>query len=67
MLFIERDLIAIAVFSHNGCGFHHLCLRCVLETSVSDPDPDWIRIQSGPWIRVRIQGQESKEEKMYYI
>jgi len=19
--------------------------------SVSDPDPDWIRIQAGPWIR----------------
>ena len=32
-----------------------------------DPDPDWIRIQSGPWIRIRIQGQESEEEKKVYI
>ncbi len=23
-------------------------------TSVSHPDPDWIQIQSGPWIRIRI-------------
>jgi hypothetical protein len=23
--------------------------------SVSDPDPDWVRIQSGQWIRIRIQ------------
>ncbi len=22
-------------------------------TSVSDPDPDWIRIQSGQWIRIQ--------------
>ncbi len=22
---------------------------------VSDPDPDWIRIQSGQWIRIRIR------------
>ena len=28
----------------------------VVGISVSDPDPDWIRIQSGLWIR--IQGQE---------
>jgi len=33
-----------------------------LLTSVSDPDPDWIRIQSGPWIRIRFQGQESEED-----
>jgi hypothetical protein len=25
------------------------------ENSVSDPDPDWIRIQSGQRIRIRIQ------------
>jgi len=37
--------------------------------SVSDPYPDWIWIQSGPWIRIRIQnpdpdpGQETEEEK----
>jgi hypothetical protein len=22
---------------------------------VADPDPNWIRIQSGQWIRIRIQ------------
>jgi hypothetical protein len=25
---------------------------------VSDPDPDWIRIQSGPWIRIRIRNPD---------
>jgi len=29
-------------------------------SSVLDPDPDWIRIQRGPWIRIRI-----KEGKNY--
>ncbi len=24
-----------------------------VNSSVSEPDPDWIRIQSGPWIRIR--------------
>ncbi len=24
-----------------------------VSTSVSDPDPDWIRIQSDHWIRIR--------------
>ncbi len=24
------------------------------QTSVSDPDPHWIRIESGLWIRLRI-------------
>jgi hypothetical protein len=26
--------------------------------SVSDPDPDWILIQSGQWIRIRIWNPE---------
>ena len=26
---------------------------------VSDPDPDWIRIQSGQWIRIRIRNPDS--------
>jgi hypothetical protein len=25
-----------------------------LVSRVADPDPDWIRIQSGQWIRIRI-------------
>jgi hypothetical protein len=24
-----------------------------IENRVSDPDPDWIRIQSGQWIRIQ--------------
>jgi hypothetical protein len=28
------------------------------ETRVADPDPDWIRIQSGQWIRI----QEGKND-----
>jgi len=44
-------------------------IRIIVAGSVSDrdPDPDWIRIQSGPWIRIRIQGQESEEEKYFNI
>jgi hypothetical protein len=25
------------------------------SSSAVDPDPDWIRIQWGPWIRIRIR------------
>ncbi len=29
-------------------------LTCLTEKSrVADPDPNWIRIQSGQWIRIR--------------
>ena len=28
------------------------------KSSVSDPDPDWIRIQWGPWIRIRIRNPD---------
>jgi hypothetical protein len=31
-------------------------------TRVSDPDPDWIRIQSGQWIRIRNRIQEGKND-----
>jgi hypothetical protein len=31
---------------------------------VADPDPDWIRTQSGQWIRIRIQ--EGKNEPQKY-
>jgi len=24
----------------------------------ADPDPDWIRIQRGPWIRIRIRNPD---------
>jgi len=39
--------------------------------SVVDPDPDWIRVQSGPWTRIRNTdpdpGQESVEERTVKI
>ena len=31
-----------------------MCPKC----RVVDPDPDWIRIQSGLWIRIRIQNPD---------
>jgi hypothetical protein len=37
----------------------------LFSSSVADPDPDWIRIQSGPLIR--IQGQESEEDNFFNI
>ncbi len=32
----------------------------MISGSVSDLDPDWIRIQSGQWIRIWIRIQEGK-------
>ena len=38
-----------------------------LKTRVADPDPypdpDWIRIQSGQWIRIRIQEGKNDPQK----
>ncbi len=36
-------------------GYH---IFIVPLTRVSDPDPDWIRIQSGHWIRIRIRNPD---------
>ena len=33
------------------------------KISVSSPDPDWIRIQSGPCIRIRIQEGKNDPQK----
>jgi hypothetical protein len=35
------------------------------KSRVSDPDldPDWIRIQSGQWIRIRIQEGKNDPQK----
>jgi hypothetical protein len=30
------------------------CLHAKAKTRVADPDPNWIRIQSGQWIRIRV-------------
>jgi hypothetical protein len=29
-----------------------------VKIRVADPDPDWIRIQSGQWIRIRIRNPD---------
>jgi hypothetical protein len=36
-----------------------------LKTRAADPDPylDWIRIQSGQWIRIRIQESKNDPQK----
>jgi hypothetical protein len=34
---------------------HKTSIGLSKRSSVVDPDPDWIRSQSGPWIRIRIQ------------
>ncbi len=33
-----------------------------IVTSVSDPDPDWIWIQLGQWIRIWIRIQDDKND-----
>jgi hypothetical protein len=46
---------------------HNTVCRCVIghqrflfipRTNVSDPNPDWIRILSGEWIRIRIRNPD---------
>ncbi len=39
--------------------------RISIATRVADPDPypDWIRIQSGQWIRIRIQEGKNAPQK----
>jgi hypothetical protein len=41
----------------------------VLLSNVSDPDPDWIRIQSGQWIRIQkgqIDSQKLEKVKICF-
>jgi hypothetical protein len=40
---------------------HRVCE--LVGSSVVDPDPDWIRIQVGPWIRIRIQEGKNDPQK----
>jgi hypothetical protein len=34
-----------------------------IKGSVVDPDPDWIRIERGPWIRIQIQEGKNDSQK----
>ncbi len=39
-------------------------------SSVVDPDPDWIRIQWGPWIRIQVGNNDPRpklEKKLRYF
>ncbi len=38
------------------------CLCLLIR--VADPDPDWIRIQSGQWIRIRIRNPYPGGQKL---
>ena len=44
----------------------YLKIYSLLIIRVADPDPNWIRIQSGQWIRIRIRNpvriQEGKTD-----
>jgi hypothetical protein len=42
-------------------GMNELLLITIPTSRVEDPDPHWIRIQSGLQIRIRILGQETEE------
>ncbi len=43
---------ALELLHQAAFRYHTLFIR------VSDPDPDWIRIQSGQWIRIRIRNPD---------
>ncbi len=45
---VDREMVGTSRAS-NYLNFHSARSR------VADPDLDWIRIQSGQWIRIRIQ------------
>ena len=55
ILFLNAEENNLAQFSKN--------LKLSFAISVSDPDPDWIRIQSGQWIRIRNPDPEPGGQK----
>jgi len=63
--FSSKIRIRILQLNEYGSGSATSLHNPNYELYVSVADPDWIRIQSGPWIR--IQGQESEEEKNFNI
>jgi hypothetical protein len=34
----------------------------MIKNRVQNPDPDWIRMQSGQWIRIRIRNPDTNPE-----
>jgi hypothetical protein len=42
----------VAVTSRHHCGL------AIMQGFGSNPDPDWLRIQSGQWIRIRIRNPD---------
>jgi hypothetical protein len=46
----------------NSQGFYHQGAVCMtVKTSFVDPDPNWIQIQSGQWIRIQ-EGKNDPQE-----
>jgi hypothetical protein len=76
---MTKMMIMISVvMTENDCGPRHATSLLInskliyvyshgsphaVATSVSDPDPDWIRIQSCQWIRIRIQEGKKDPQK----
>jgi hypothetical protein len=56
-----------ALVLRSDCRALQLLMSCTsqtnLVTSVADPDPHWIRIQSGQWIRTRRAKMTHKSRK----
>jgi hypothetical protein len=55
-------------FNKPARSFFHCCTLLAINISFTLPtnnvsDPDWIQIQSGQWIRIRIQEGESDPQK----
>jgi hypothetical protein len=48
---------------NSGFGRSKLYLFSIV-IRVSDPDPDWIRIQSGQWIRIQNSDPDPGGQKM---
>jgi hypothetical protein len=38
--------------------YRYVPIKTEVKNRVSDPDPDWIQIQSGQWIRIRIRNPD---------
>jgi hypothetical protein len=51
-----------------GCPFGKFRYWTLIQlSSVSDPERDWVRIQSSQWIRIRIQEGKNYQKKMKKI
>jgi hypothetical protein len=58
-----KTIFFFFVFLTKNTPTMHPWPMTVARIRVADPDPNWIRIQSGQWIRIRIQEGKNYPKK----